>query len=160
MNKPWTIAFVTAWGLTPSSLPAQQPPVQFASQSLLIRAIRVERTPEDLEVLVYSIKNTTRQSLRVLLRADTTEIGFCNEFSSSSVPIIPPEEMFKLQGRGLALEPGQETIQTLVGAKSCLREKMMINFLAYFVVRYPDGLVRGEQAGVGPFRLKGPGIWP
>ncbi|WP_171088940.1 hypothetical protein [Usitatibacter rugosus] len=128
--------------------------------SLEVRALRVERDAGDLEVFVYSVKNLTSKPIKVLLSADGIALGLCAEFSRSTLTIIPTNETLKLAGRGLSLAPGQEAVQSLVAANTCLREKGLMHFLAYFLVREPDGLVRAESVELGNFKLKGRGTWP
>jgi hypothetical protein len=139
---------------------AQQPATEAKARELQFRAIRFERTKDDLEVFVYSIKNTSKASITVLMTSEGTRLGLCNEFGKSSVPMIPPSEMFNLKGRGLTLGPGEETEQTLIASKNCLRETHVTNFDSDIFIRYPDRLVTSVNIGLGPFRLKPPGIWP
>jgi hypothetical protein len=123
--------------------------LEMRTRSLLVSLQGVDRTPARLEVLSYSLKNTTQGEVRVLLVSDATSVGLCREFQESSVPLMESAEFPNTKGRGVVLKAGEQQSQRLVLSKECIRQSDVLNFLGHFFVRRSDGLIGGEAFALG-----------
>ena len=126
-----------------------------ATHSLLIRSKGVAKTPEKLERLTFSIKNLRPVPIYVSLNPDGLNMGFCHEFSSTSLPMFTYADSFNGRWRtGRLLQPGEESEETVVAGVDCLRADYVVNFVGYFNVGYEPAWIRAEGFGLGNIYFK------
>jgi hypothetical protein len=137
-----------------SAIATEHDIMDMQTRSLLVRVESVERTADNLEILKYSIKNTTSEEVRVLLQSEGTIVGLCDEYQESTVPFMSYKEFPNTNGRGLTLKAGEQRAQSLVLSKECLRQRDLVHFIGFFFVRRPSGLIGSEGFALGNVYFK------